>query len=30
MPLLEKLYAFLDHEIHHRGKLPPYLNHLSI
>ena len=30
MLLLEALYGFLDHEIHHRGKLVPYLNHLSI
>ncbi len=30
MPLLEALYGFLDHEIHHHSKLALYLNHLSI
>ena len=30
MSLLEWLYGFLDHEIHHRGQLALYLSHLSI
>ena len=30
MSLLEWLYGFLDHEIHHRGQLALYLSHQSI